>query len=90
VKAHSVSRLRVSLRALFHELLRFFYHVAFERIFRGDALFSGVFADVFGDSHRAKMRASCCVGHDESSSALFFARGVEELNPEVIGVVGAR
>ena len=30
------------------------------------------------------------VGHDEAGSALFIERGVEELNPEVIGVVGAR
>ena len=29
-------------------------------------------------------------GHDEAGAALFIQRGVEELNPEVIGVVGAR
>ena len=30
------------------------------------------------------------VGHDESGAARFIQRGVEELNPEVVGVVGAR
>ena len=30
------------------------------------------------------------VGHDEAGPALFIERGVEQLNPEVIGVVGAR
>ena len=30
------------------------------------------------------------VGHDEAGAALFVQRGVEELNPEVVGVVGAR
>ena len=30
------------------------------------------------------------VGHDEAGAALVVQRGVEELNPEVIGVVGAR
>ncbi len=30
----------------------------FERLFLGDALFGGVFADVFGDLHRAEVRAA--------------------------------
>ena len=30
------------------------------------------------------------VGHDEPGAALVVQRGVEELNPEVVGVVGAR
>ena len=30
------------------------------------------------------MLIPCAVGHNESSSALFFERGVEELNPEVM------
>ena len=49
---------RVNLRALFHELLRLFFHPLLQRSFLGDALFGGVFADVFGDFHRAEVRAA--------------------------------
>ena len=52
------SRLRVNLRAFFHKLLRLGFHALLERLFLGDALFGGVFADVFGDLHRAEMRAA--------------------------------
>src|ERR1017187_6739873 len=80
-------RLRVNLRALLHELLRLFFDAALEGSFVGNFQFGSVFAAGFGDLHRAKWRASCCVGHHESGSALFSQRGVEALSREVIGVV---
>ena len=52
------SRLRVNLRAFFHKLLRLFFHPFLQRLFFGDALFGGVFADVFGDLHRTEVRAA--------------------------------
>src|SRR5919108_6416702 len=51
------SHLRVNLRTFLHKLLRLGFHTAFEDFFLGDALFGGVFADVFGDLHRAEVRA---------------------------------
>jgi hypothetical protein len=33
-------------------------HALLQRLFLGDALFGGVFADVFGDLHRAEMRTA--------------------------------
>ena len=66
------------------------FHAFVQRLLLGDALFGGVFANVFSDFHLARMRVSCCFGHDEAGAALFIERGMEELNPEVIGVVGAR
>ncbi len=52
------SHLRVNLRAFFHELLGLLFHPLLQRLFLGDALFGGVFADVFGDFHRAEVRAA--------------------------------
>ncbi len=52
------SRLRVNLRALLYELLRLFFHALLQRLFLGEALFGGVFADVFGDLYRAEVRAA--------------------------------
>ena len=84
------SRLRVNLRAVFHELFRLRFQPLLPRLVLGEALSGVAFEDVFGDSHRARMHCSRSVCHDESGSALFIECGVEELNPEVIGVVGAR
>ncbi len=84
------SRLRVNLRAVFHELFRLRFQPLLPRLVLGEALSGVAFEDVFGDSHRARMHCSRSVCHDESGSALFIECGVEELNPEVIGVVGFR
>ena len=78
--------LRANLRAFLHELLRLRFHAALNGFSLGDAQFGGVVADVFGDFHGARMRASCAVGHHESAFALFIQRGVEELNPEAGGM----
>ncbi len=56
--APASSRLRVKFCALFHELLRLFFHTAFERFFNGHALFNGVLANVFRDFHGAELRAA--------------------------------
>jgi hypothetical protein len=45
------SSLRVNLVSLLRELLRLGFHTFLERLVTGDALFNGVFADVFGDFH---------------------------------------
>ena len=50
------------------------------------AAFDELAADfLFG---RAGVRSGVC--HDESGAAFFIQRGIKKLNPEVIGVVGAR
>ena len=46
----------------FHPKHRHFFQAAPEGFF-----FGGVFADVFGDFHRARMRLSSVVGHHESA-----------------------
>jgi len=43
------ARLRVKLAALFGELAGLLFHPLLQRFFLGDALFGGVFTDVFGD-----------------------------------------
>ena len=50
--------LRVNLSPFFHKLFRLFIHAAFEGFFFADTLLGGIFADVFGNLHRAKMRAA--------------------------------
>jgi hypothetical protein len=53
-----ISRLRVKFVSIFSKLFGFFLHALLQRLFLGDALFGGVFADVFGDLHRAEMRTA--------------------------------
>ncbi len=40
------------------EVAGFFYHALLQRSFLAHAVFGGVFADVFGDLHRAKVRTA--------------------------------
>lgn len=42
---------RVNLVSLLGELTGFFFHSLLQSFLFGDALFGGVFADVFGDLH---------------------------------------
>ena len=49
---------RVDCGAFFHELGAFLFQAAFEGFLVGEALFGGVFADVFGDFHAAEVRAA--------------------------------
>jgi hypothetical protein len=48
----------INFTALIRKLTAFFFHPLFQRFFLGEALFGGVFADVFGDLHRAEVRAA--------------------------------
>jgi len=72
------SRLRVNLRAFLHEFFRLRFH-ALRKNFLG-----GVFADVFGDFHKARVRASCYFGHDESRHAHGREVMEEMLHPRVV------
>ncbi len=52
------SRLRVNLGTLLDELTGLFFHALLQGLLLGDALLGGVFADVFGDLHRAEVRTA--------------------------------
>src|ERR1035441_9984695 len=51
-------RFGVNLRAFFYKLAGLFLHPLLEGLLVADALFGGVFADIFGDLHRAEVRAA--------------------------------